>query len=219
MARARFIRPEFFTDEKVSDLPFGAALLFCGIWCHSDLRGVFECSPRILRGLIFPMRDGIETATISEWLALLEKNGMTGRFEADGKSWGYVCKWQLYQQVSGRERDLGSRRPCPPTCKGHAEDTLGTRLEHACAASPSPTPTPTEREGDVVHARTPDQDRREHLEELGAIMDRAGVDIYPEWKAATKGMKAPMVEDIFKAAKPGITWPSEFKKHREVRGI
>lgn len=55
MARARFIRPEFFTDTKLSDMPMGAALLFAGIWCHSDLNGVFEYDARLLRGLIFPM--------------------------------------------------------------------------------------------------------------------------------------------------------------------
>lgn len=149
MARARFIRPEFFTDEKVSDLPFGACLLFAGIWCHSDLNGVFEHSPRVLRGLIFPVRDGIDTATVGTWLGLLETAGMIGRFDSDGKSWGFVRNWIDHQQISGREKTIGSRRPKPPT-QDHARNTLVTRQEHACAASPTPTPTAT-ASGERVH--------------------------------------------------------------------
>lgn len=146
MARARFIRPEFFTDEKVSDLPFGACMLFTGIWCHSDLRGVFEHNPRVLRGLIFPMRDGIDTATVGQWLKLLEDAGMIGRFEADGKTWGHVIHWSRHQQISGKERDNGSPRPSPPDpgpLPEHDRNIPGTRLEQNRTASPTPTPTPT----------------------------------------------------------------------------
>jgi hypothetical protein len=143
MARARFIRPEFFTDVKLADLSFGACMLFAGIWCHSDLRGVFEHDPRALRGLIFPMRDGIDTATVGKWLAELESIGCVGRFEADGKAWGFVRKWTEHQTISGREKEIGSTRPHPPNDTGttqgrHGDDTGTTRV-----ATPTPTPTPT----------------------------------------------------------------------------
>jgi len=114
MARARFIRPEFFTDEKVSDLPFGAAMLFSGIWCHSDLRGVFEHNPRLLRGLIFPMRDGIDTGTVGKWLEEMSALGMVVRFEAEGKTWGHVVHWSKHQDINQREVEIGSDRPLPP---------------------------------------------------------------------------------------------------------
>lgn len=146
MARARFLRPEFFTDEKVSDLPFGACVLFAGIWCHSDLRGVFEHNPRVLRGLIFPMRDGIDTAAVGKWLVELASAGMIASFEADGKAWGYVINWQKHQQISGRERDIGSTRPPPPD-PGHAQ-ACSKRVPitvpgHAQAATATSTATPT----------------------------------------------------------------------------
>lgn len=144
MARARFIRPEFFTDEKVSDLPFGACMLFAGIWCHSDLRGVFERSPRLLRGLIFPMRDGIDIATVGKWLDEMEAAGLIGRFEADGKTWGFVKNWEKHQQISGRERDIGSDRPGPPEhAQACSEHVPRTGQERVRAASPTSTPTPT----------------------------------------------------------------------------
>lgn len=146
MARARFIRPEFFTDEKISDLPFGACMLFAGIWCHSDLRGVFEHNPRLLRGLIFPMRDGIDTAAVGKWLEEIEAAGMISRFEADGKTWGQVVNWEKHQQISGREREVGTRRPPPP---GHAQacpkrvPSVAEGQDRAASPTPTTTPTPT----------------------------------------------------------------------------
>jgi hypothetical protein len=155
MARARFIRPEFFTDVKLADLSFGACMLFAGIWCHSDLRGVFEHDPRALRGLIFPMRDGIDTATVGKWLAELESIGCIGRFEVSGKSWGFVRKWTEHQTISGREKEIGSPRPPPPNDQGttqarHGDDPGTTRV-----ATPTPTPTPTATETRARPQRPP----------------------------------------------------------------
>lgn len=160
MARARFIRPEFFTDEKVGELPFGARLLFAGIWCHCDLRGVFEHNPKRLRVLIFPFDEGTTSKQIGDWLDLLTKAGLVARFEADGKSWGHVRQWDKHQSISGSEAKWGSKLPPPPT-NHPRNDTVtnsGTAQCHAQAATlthtltPTLTPTPTH-----AGAREPDQ--------------------------------------------------------------
>lgn len=139
MARARFIRPEFFTDEKMGETSFGARLLFPGLWCHSDLRGVFEHSAKQIRVLVFPHDEGVTSATVTEWLEELERLGLIGRFEADGKVWGCVVNWSRHQTINGRERELGSRRPLPPMVR--PRDDPGT--PRAASPSPSPTPSPT----------------------------------------------------------------------------
>lgn len=144
MARSRFIRPEFFSDEKVGELPFGARLLFQSIWCQSDLRGVFELSAKQLRVSTFPFDEGLTSAQVQEWLTILEQKGMIGCFEAAGKLWGYVKHWSKHQAISGREVDIDSRqtpaqrRPSPPGCAQHVP-----RDDPGCAAAPSPSPSPT----------------------------------------------------------------------------
>ncbi len=240
MPRARFIRPEFFTDEKVSDLPFGCALLFAGIWCQADLRGVFECSPRLLRGLVFPMRDGIDTDTIGDWLNALERSGMILRFEHTDKTWAVVVNWSRYQEITTREIEIGSHRPVPPDWsepdgwaqivakarvnnrigKSSPWNSSGTVLEPTQNPTPTATPTATDtRERDAPPRTEVDLQRIEHLTGLGAIMAKDGKDLYPEWKARTKGLKSDAVETIFKKAVPGILWPSEFTEHRKAMGV
>ena len=65
-----------------------------------------------------------------------------------------------------------------------------------------------------------DEGSRKFLEGLGATTrKRNGEDLLPEWKRETKGLKAGQVESIFRAASPGIQWPSEFKIARRDRGV
>lgn len=143
MARARFIRPEFYTDEKVGELSYGARLLFQSIWCQSDLRGVFEYSAKSLRAVTFPYDEGLTSGTVQEWLDTLESKGMIARFEEGDKTWGYVPKWSRYQTISGREVDIDKkmkpeqRRPPPPCC---AQVVPGVCPGSAVAPSPAPAP-------------------------------------------------------------------------------
>lgn len=235
MPRARFIRPEFFTDEKVSDLPFGCALLFAGIWCQADLRGVFECSPRLLRGLVFPMRDGIETDTIGDWLNALERSGMILRFEHADKTWAVVVNWSRYQEITTREIEIGSHRPVPPdwsepegwaqvVAKARVSNRIGksspwngsgTVLEPTQNPTPTATPTATDtRERDAPAPVDEFEQERKFIEGLGGITRKAGKCIIPDWIAATKGLKTGQVEAIMRGTTPGIQWPSEFKRAR-----
>jgi hypothetical protein len=152
MARSRFIRPEFFTDEKVGELSYGARLLFIGIWCHCDLRGVFELSPKQLRVLVFPFDEALTSESTQQWLTELLAHGMIVRFESDGKTWGYVRNWARHQQISTKEKAIPSQRPPPPDHDPgpvHSRDVPGSFPGRAQAASPTatatatPTPTPT----------------------------------------------------------------------------
>jgi len=59
---------------------------------------------------------------------------------------------------------------------------------------------------------------RKFLESLGAKTRKGDEDLIGEWRAVTKGVNRSLLVEIFKQAKPGILWPSEFKQHRAARG-
>jgi uncharacterized phage protein (TIGR02220 family) len=54
MARARNIKPGFFTNEYLSELEPLARLLFIGLWCHADREGRLEDRPKRLKVDILP---------------------------------------------------------------------------------------------------------------------------------------------------------------------
>jgi hypothetical protein len=52
--RARNIKPDFFTDEKLIKLTFSERLFFIGLWCLADSEGFFEIKPHEMKLKIFP---------------------------------------------------------------------------------------------------------------------------------------------------------------------
>ncbi|MHB2205036.1 HNH endonuclease [Methylobacterium sp. CM6257] len=54
MARIRTIKPEFWTDEKIVQLPFTARLVFIGLWNFADDDGRVKDEPDRLRMQIMP---------------------------------------------------------------------------------------------------------------------------------------------------------------------
>lgn len=54
MARARNIKPAFFTNDELSELPPLARLLFIGLWTIADYKGCFEYKPKRLKVQLLP---------------------------------------------------------------------------------------------------------------------------------------------------------------------
>lgn len=84
----------------------------------------------------------------------------------------------------------------------------------------------TEREGER-EARTPPVNLQEgqgdqfaeFLTDHRCKIEKGGKCILDEWRLVVKGLRPKQVREILEQAKPGIMWPSEFKKHREARGV
>lgn len=54
MARMRTIKPGFFTDEELVELPFEVRLLFVGLWTLADREGRLTDKPKQIKMAIFP---------------------------------------------------------------------------------------------------------------------------------------------------------------------
>jgi hypothetical protein len=113
------------------------------------------------------------------------------------------------QRLRDRRKDESSRR-----------DGVISSTSSAIQISDADSNTEKEREGEpAAPARSRDDLQRDFLEALGANTAKGGADILPEWKKATKGLKEQAIRDIFKAASPGISWPSEFKAWRASKAV
>ena len=81
------IKPEFFTDEKVINLPIPARLLFIGMWNHADDEGIFKDSPIQLKVQVFPADETIDLNVIKNYIDLMiqQKLLIAGLNVDDGK--------------------------------------------------------------------------------------------------------------------------------------
>ena len=54
--RIRQVRPEFWSDETLAELPDSARLFYIGLWNISDDAGWLEWSPQRIGALLYPYR-------------------------------------------------------------------------------------------------------------------------------------------------------------------
>jgi len=107
MARARNIKPSFFTNEQVSDnCPLGR-LLFIGLWTMADYKGDLEWKEKTLKIQILPWDD----CSVKELAINLDKSGLV-RFYSDGnKIYLNIPNFEKHQNPHKNERDKGSDIP------------------------------------------------------------------------------------------------------------
>jgi hypothetical protein len=101
MARARNIKPGFFRNADLAELPVEARLLFIGLWTLADRNGRLEDRPRQIKMEIFPA-DGFDCEPM---LAGLSAQGFITRYSINGKKYLHIVHFADHQNPHGTEKD------------------------------------------------------------------------------------------------------------------
>ena len=107
MARARNIKPSFFTNDDLGELKPLARLLFIGLWAIADYKGCFEYKPKRLKIQVLPYDD----CNIEELANDLDKSGFISIYSVQGQQYGKVLNFSKHQNPHKNERDKGSLIP------------------------------------------------------------------------------------------------------------
>lgn len=114
MPRIRYIKPTFFSDGDLCDLPPLTRLFYAGLWCYVNRDGIALDRPRELKALILPY----DEADGDQMLAELAKpkpgrpHGFIVRYEVKGERYIRVVKWGDHQKPHPTER-AGTYPPAP----------------------------------------------------------------------------------------------------------
>lgn len=101
VARLRTIKPEFFQNEDLADLPISDRLLFIGLWTLADRRGILEDRPKRIKASLFPYDDfDVEIA-----LQRLAEKGFLRRYASNGVSCIYITKFTKHQSPHQNEKE------------------------------------------------------------------------------------------------------------------
>lgn len=114
MARIRYLKPDFFKDEDIKDLPYEARLFYQGLWVQADREGRGEDRPSRLKIEIMPY-DEVDAEKIMQTLALPKKNAKRPfiiRYEVSGERYYQIVNWTKHQKPHKTERN--SDIPPPP---------------------------------------------------------------------------------------------------------
>ena len=83
-----------WTDsDPINELSFQAEVFFVRLIMKVDDFGRFSANPKLLKSLLFPIRDGVRDSDISRDLAACEKAGLIAVYEADGKPYLEIKKF------------------------------------------------------------------------------------------------------------------------------
>lgn len=101
MARARNIKPSFFLNEDIVELPCEARLLFIGLWTLADREGRLENRPKKIKMSLFPADD----INVSEQLSNISKYGFIELYNADDTDVIQITNFVKHQTPHGLEKD------------------------------------------------------------------------------------------------------------------
>ena len=99
MSRARNLKPGFFKNEELAELPFEFRLLFEGLWCLADRLGRLEYRPKRIKGEIFPY----DEVDVVKGLRELEKHGFIDIYTVENREYIQVVEFAKHQNPHHRE--------------------------------------------------------------------------------------------------------------------
>lgn len=107
MARARNIKPGFFSNDQLVELPFETRLLFIGLWTIADRAGRLLDRPKKIKMDIFP-GDSVDCDAALESLA---SSGFIRRYDVDGVKAIQIINWDKHQNPHCKEAESTIPKP------------------------------------------------------------------------------------------------------------
>lgn len=171
MARIRTIKPQFWTDESVVDLPFEYRLLFIGIWNFADDDGFIENKPKQIKLQVFPGDD----VNVASGIRALVKRQMLEPLTLDGMKVLRVRGWKGHQVIS---------RPTPSKfASAYADYQAGQATHGGLTEDSRRTPSGKEGKGRERKGKEVTQvGGGGHLSSDAANDDPAAADLAEPWR-------------------------------------
>jgi hypothetical protein len=149
MARARNIKPGFFTNEELVELPFATRLLFIGLWTIADREGRLEDKPKRIKMNLFPADD----IDVDQALCELQASGFLKRYEVGGARYIQVLAFRRHQNPHRDEKASSI-----PAMDEHSANTVQAPCANGGNPADSPipdSPIPDPLNIDTVGAAAP----------------------------------------------------------------
>jgi hypothetical protein len=107
MARARNIKPAFFSNEDLAELCPLTRLAFIAMWTIADFKGCIELKPKRLKVQTLPYDD----CDIEQICTNLERSRFIAIYSVQGQRHIKILNFQKHQNPHKNEKDAGSEIP------------------------------------------------------------------------------------------------------------
>ena len=191
MARARNIKPGFFSNDLLAEIAPLGRILFAGLWTLADREGRQEDRVKRIKAQLLPYDD----CDCESLLQDLHEHGFIQRYTVAGAGYIQIVKWHEHQNPHMKEAES----TIPAQDKNSASPVLDTTLTGTSRAdSPIPhpltdSPIPTTRAKPAAPA---DTEPAAFLEAWEAYPQRPGAsrkDSLKAWRARIASGVAPEI--------------------------
>ena len=128
MSRARNIKPGFFRNADLVELPVETRLLFIGLWGLADREGRIDDRPKQIKMEVYPA----DSFDVDSMLNQLQDAGFIERYEANGNKYIQVANFAKHQNPHRDEK--ASTIPAP--CKHHASTVQNGLIPESLLLNP-----------------------------------------------------------------------------------
>jgi len=97
--RARWLKPEFFTDKKIAELGPIAALVYEALWVIADDGGTAKGDAETLKSQVFYRWSAVLVPDISTAFWHLSQSGRIRRYRVGDDEYSQIVNWKRHQQV------------------------------------------------------------------------------------------------------------------------
>jgi len=195
MARTRLLKPDFFTDEDLADLPFEARLLFAGLWTIADRAGRLEDRPKRIKAHLFPY----DAVDVDALLAHLERGGFVARYTVEDASVIQIRTFVRHQHPHHKE--------VPSVLPENPNKFQKPRLGRGpTVPSPGPTPTlPLTDPSDTLDPDTLDPDALDPdplTKAQPSVVPTSGFEVF--WRAYPRKVGKDAAKKVWQQRKPDL---------------
>ena len=107
----RYIREEYLTSERVDLLDAREERFYFRLFLVVDDFGRFEANEKLLKSMVFPLKENVRATDITRWLAACEKAGLICLYTVSGKRYLSI---ERFAQTRANCRSSKSKYPEPP---------------------------------------------------------------------------------------------------------
>lgn len=130
MARSRNIKPGFFTNDALAEVPVLGRLLFAGLWTIVDRAGRVEDRVKKIKAEVLPYDD----CDVDSLLDALHERGFIQRYTVDGNRYIHICKWDTHQNPHFKENDSLIPSPVEPQTSPGSGTSMAAELTRTSPA-------------------------------------------------------------------------------------
>lgn len=135
MSRSRNIKPGFFKNEELAELPFEFRILFQGLWCLADREGRLEDRPKRIKAEVFPY----DSVDVAEGLSALAVAGFIERYWSDEGQYIQVLAFAKHQNPHCKESPSTIPAPCKHSASTEISGTSTADSLNLIPDSPIPS--------------------------------------------------------------------------------